>query len=327
MTPPATPIPLSAVIPTYGRAALLARTLDSLAACARPPGYAGTLVVENGPKGAAEALVAEAAGRHPGLGLRYLHAERANKSAALNAALADESLRGLLVFFDDDVRMAPGLLEAYAAAAAAHPEGGAFFGGPFSVDYEEAPPGWLLRHLPWSARGMEFSGPDAEKRPDYYLGFNWAAFAGDIRAAGGFDPNFGPGSPTGARGQETYMQKALRQCGAEAVDVPEARVWHYVPRERCSPQWVVRRLHSSGRSRGSEERRAHERRRTKRAVRSVAKLLPRAARLLHRRGTREWYHVAIPLSWSLGVLRGYLIPASPPQARRDAGRTSATSHP
>ncbi len=248
MTPPATPIPLSAVIPTYGRAALLARTLDSLAACARPPGYAGTLVVENGPKGAAEALVAEAAGRHPGLGLRYLHAERANKSAALNAALADESLRGLLVFFDDDVRMAPGLLEAYAAAAAAHPEGGTFFGGPMSVDYEEAPPGWLLRHLPFSARGVEF---DQGPRPDHFMGCNWAAFAGDARAAGGFAEDFGPGSATGATGQESEMQRRMSRAGVKRVYVPGARVWHYVPRERCSPQWTLGRKYQAGIEKGT----------------------------------------------------------------------------
>ncbi|NNF57144.1 MAG: glycosyltransferase, partial [Rhodothermaceae bacterium] len=115
--------PLTVLIPTHGRATLLARTLDSLAECDRPDAYRETVVVENGPPAGARDLVARAAEAHPGLRLRYLHVERANKSHALNEALATVE-QGLVVFFDDDVRLSPGVLVAYAEAAAEYPEHG-----------------------------------------------------------------------------------------------------------------------------------------------------------------------------------------------------------
>ena len=106
-----------------------------------------------------------------------------------------------------------------------------------------APPSWLLASLPLSARG--FDADDAAHVP-FFLGFNWAAFAGDVRAAGGFDPEFGPGAASGARGQESEAQKALRAIGVQPRFVPNARVWHYVPHERCSFAWAVRRKYAVG---------------------------------------------------------------------------------
>lgn len=110
------------------------------------------------------------------------------------------------------------------------------------MDYEEAPPEWLVPSLPFSVRGMDFRQGE---RPDEFLGCNWASFKGDLRRAGGFDPNYGPGSPTGSSGQETEMQERLMAQGAERVNVPDAWVWHHVPRSRSSPSyaawWLLRR--------------------------------------------------------------------------------------
>ena len=238
-------VPLVVLIASHGRPVLLGRALRSVAACDRPPGYAGCVVVENGPAAGAEAVVAEVAAEDPGAGLRYMHVARANKSAALNAALADVPAETLCVFFDDDVRVGPATLAAYAEAAGRG--GAAYFGGPLQCDYEAEPPADVVTLLPYSARGF---GLDDARERKYFLGANWAAVAGDIIAAGGFDPSFGPGSPTGARGQEKDMQLRLQTMGFEAVGVTEATVWHYVPRERCSPAWAVRRKHQTGTMRG-----------------------------------------------------------------------------
>jgi glycosyltransferase involved in cell wall biosynthesis len=231
---------MTVIIPTHGRPELLGRTLRTLAACRLPEGFREAVVVENGPRAGAEAVVAAAAAARPALRLRYLHVERANKSHALNAALATVG-GGLAVFFDDDVRVGPGALEAYAAAAAGH-RGGAFFGGSVEADYEEPPPEWLVPSLPFSARGYDLS---AGARPDEFLGFNWAAFVEDLERAGGFDPNYGPGSPTGSSGQETEMQGRLLAQGAARIDAPDAWVWHHVPASRSSPSyaawWLLRR--------------------------------------------------------------------------------------
>lgn len=297
--------PITVLIPTHGRPTLLGRTLESLAACHLPESYRETVIVENGSRAGAEVVVAEMAEAHPHLRLRYLHVERANKSYALNEALATVG-EGLAVFFDDDVRLEPGVLEAYAEAAEAHPER-AFFGGSFGCDYEERPPDWLLPLLPFSARGVQL--PTTERPPEY-LGFNWAAYVSDIEAVGGFNPDFGPGSPTGAAGQESDMQRRLRQAGAQDVDIPEAFVWHFVPRARCSPEWAMKRAFRTGLTYGGRAKVGRvagwPRRQVVQALRSSAGVVRHS---LERDEEAKWRsHFA--LFQAMGQLVGYIILSS-----------------
>jgi hypothetical protein len=79
-----------------------------------------------------------------------------------------------------------------------------------------------------------------------FLGFNWAAFAKDIRAAGGFDPDRGPGSPTGSTGQETDMQRRLLAAGLGGIYVPDAKVWHYIAADRSTAAWALERNYRQG---------------------------------------------------------------------------------
>ena len=227
------------VLATREREELLARALTSLAQCRRPPGFAGTFVVENGTRGGTERVVREAAAW---LEARYLFEPAGNKSRALNAALA-RITDGLVEIVDDDVRVGPDLLEVYADAArqAGH---GHFFGGPVSPDYEAAPPEWLTAFLPPSARRWCPDEAALATKP-FFLGFNWAAFAGDLRRAGGFDERLGPGTEVGI-GDESDLQRRLAAAGVTAVCVPQALVHHWVPRVRCSPEWALERAYRTG---------------------------------------------------------------------------------
>lgn len=232
--------PFYVVIATHGRPDLLERTLDSLAQCTQPDGYRATIVVENG----SQAEAKETVNRHAdALQARYRYTPRGNKSHALNMAL-QEIDEGLIFFTDDDVRFHPEVLVRYAEAAEGLDEG-VYFGGPTDVDYEEAPPDWLVSSLPHSATGW-----DRDSEWEYALGCNWAAFAQDIKRLGGFNENRGPG--TGNVGQETDMQQRLSEAGVDMQFVPGARVWHYVPQERCNPWWLLRRYYRMGK--GSVEK-------------------------------------------------------------------------
>lgn len=233
--------PLITVIPTTGRPALLERTLESLARCERPASFAGTFVVENGSPAGAERIALRC-------GAQYLHVASANKSHALNRVL--ECVGDVLIYFsDDDVRFDSKALSAIASASD-NRECGEFFGGSVRVDFEEEPPDWVKPLLPRSAVGWDISDDAAWRRWPFFLGCNWAAFASDLRRAGRFDPQLGPGSPTFGTGQERSMQTRLRESGVRSVRVPEAVVWHWVPRDRCSPKWILRRKYRSGISEG-----------------------------------------------------------------------------
>jgi hypothetical protein len=200
----------------------------------------------------------------------YVHETRANKSAALNSAM-ERIDKGLVFFTDDDVRFEPGLLLAYAEAAQGK-DRGCYFGGPIAPDYEEPPPDWIVDLLPVSAVGWTLDGQrtdwltvdvrknesnsstpavseNRQKIPNF-LGANIAAFAPDLQDMGCFDERRGPGGTMGAQGQDSAMQIALARNGVDWMYVPEALVWHYVPRERCSPRWVLRRGYRIGMAAG-----------------------------------------------------------------------------
>lgn len=314
--------PLTVLIPTHGRPTLLRRTLESLSACALPAGYREAVVVENGSRDGAEAVVKELAAAHPALRLRYLHVEWGNKSHALNEALETVG-GGLVVFFDDDVRLDPGVLAAYAEAAEGY-DGGAFFGGTVRIDYEEEPPEWLIPYMPYSARGFELESTD---RPGWgeYLGLNWAAFAEDVRKAGGFDPAFGPGSPTGATGQETRMQSQLLDRSVKPVDVPSAVVWHYVSRDRCSAKWIVSRRFRSGLEHGQRARDKGHRGVLIPSLGSVLRCLASVGKQTVRRNHVGRWGALIGLSRSVGFIKGYYGPRLPRNAIQyaslDRGKT------
>ena len=225
--------PIVVLIPAHGRPKLLSRTLDSLATCDLPASYHELIVIENGSRAGAENVVASLPDR---LNARYMHRERGNKSYALNEAL-ETIPDGLIVFFDDDVRVLREILMHYASAAAQKGEKN-FFGGPIDVDYESPSPEWLTPYLPGSARGWGLNGIEVESHP-WFLGANWATFAEEIRNVGGFDTSVGPGEA--AVGQETEIQQRLVAHGCVKVFVPGAKVWHYVPKERCSPKWALQR--------------------------------------------------------------------------------------
>jgi glycosyltransferase involved in cell wall biosynthesis len=230
---------------TRGRPDLLERTLRSLAECDRPAAFASTIVVENGERHGAEGVVRDAPSS---LRATYLFADRGNKSAALNIALAQAG-QGLIVFLDDDVIVGRPLLNAYAEGAAGLTRG-VFFGGPVFPDYEIEPPAWLVDYLPFSARGWTLEDEAAPVTSPVFLGANWAAFIDDMTAVGGFDPSYGPGASTGSVGQERAMQQRLIDAGLTGKYLPAAQVWHWVPRERCSPRWAFHRMYRDGISRG-----------------------------------------------------------------------------
>jgi GT2 family glycosyltransferase len=233
--------PLTVLIAAAGQPDLLARTLDSLAACEHPPQFAETVVVENGPKCGIEAIVRSRARRER---VRYEYVAEANKSHALNVALA--RLDGLIFYTDDDTRVAPQLLNVYARAAQGV-SGGEFYGGPIIPEYETAPPpAWLLEYMPKTVTGWRESFRTKTRIYRTMFGPNWAAFAGDLRAIGGFEPRLGPGAVTNSTGQETEAQNRLFDLGAKAYYLPDAQAWHFVRAKCCTPQWAIQRGYRHG---------------------------------------------------------------------------------
>lgn len=231
-------IPLTVLIPTHGRPTLLKRTLDSIARCKLPRSYEELVVIENGSRAGAEELVAKLPVR---LNARYMHESWGNKSNAINTAL--ETIEdGLVVFFDDDVRVSRRVLVAYAQAAETYDKD-SYFGGTVRADRESDPPAWAEERFPSSIRGYELE--TGNRKASWYLGFNWAAYRSTILQVGGFNILLGPGTKSGL-GDEPDLHNRLQEAGARPVDVPTAVVSHYVPNTNTTISWLLQREYKRG---------------------------------------------------------------------------------
>ena len=231
-------ISIHTVIPTHGRCELLQRTLESLASADKPAGFERVWVIENGPQSGALDTYERMRNHLP---LAYRHLPQPGRSPALQHAI--EAIgQGLIIFLDDDVRVNQGFFNAYVDAALQHGDT-CFFGGPLLIDYEKPPYDWLLDHLPASAKGWRPSDP---KNPiddqHHFLGANFAVFAQRVQKIGGFNPALGTGTAGDPVGEEVDLQDRLIRDDCSPIYVPNAQVWHYVPPNRCSPAWALRRL-------------------------------------------------------------------------------------
>lgn len=232
---------MNVLVPTFGSCPRLAFLMESLVGAAIPAQLERIWVVENGPPGAAKRVCERFADRLP---LAFRQISKSGKTRALERGMKEIG-GGFVVFLDDDVRIAPNLLTAYADAVR-DDDVNVVYGGPLSIEYEAKPPAWLNAHLPQSATGYEPPDPDNVKGTGWFIGSNFATFIEAVRAAGGFDPGIGPGawSPGSAGsplGDEMDLQRRMYRRGADAVYVPDARVRHYVPQHRCSPKWALNR--------------------------------------------------------------------------------------
>ena len=231
-------------IPTHLRDELLVRTLESLSNAVIPDNFQHVFVIENGTRCEAENICRKYSKSLP---LIYKYQETAGKARALQLVI-NELKDGFVLFLDDDVRVSKTLLIEYNKAISRH--GSAYiYGGPILIDYQAEPEAWLKKYLPPSVTGWsrnDVTIPYIEH--GYFLGANYGVFAEDIINAGGFLYEIGPGSQVEGTygnpvGVEVDIQNRLLQSGKKRYYIKDAMVWHYVPRERCTPDWMLHRTY------------------------------------------------------------------------------------
>ena len=309
------PTGLTIVMPTRDRPEALARALESIAASRLPSEYRGIFVVENG--SSMSRTIAESFDSK--LSVRYLCLEAGNKSLAINRALEDID-EGLVVVFDDDVICDPQTVASYADGAARWGEG-CFFGGVNEPEWIGEPDLSLSRFFMRDmlrSRG-ERSGTIEPADPDFpFLGFNWAARVEDLKRAGGFDRRFGPGSRTGATGQESDMQRRLLDLGVRPVRLAQCRVRHVVSSDQTRPEWLIARRGRHGAEAGlrlNGSVAALLRLVTGQKIRLLRSLV---TFVLHPTDRVTRFSIRARVSYILGVVRGWLASRDDPRPPRDS---------
>jgi glycosyltransferase involved in cell wall biosynthesis len=221
--------PLSVVICTRDRPAMLASCLDSLAAQTSPPGQ--IVVVDNDPGASARGV---AAGR---TGVVYVHEPRPGLSIARNAGLG--AARGALIAFtDDDVELPP-TWTSEVVRAFDDPEVDAVTGAvlPASLDtaaqraFELELGGFTGRCTPLRF-DPGFIAETREMGPQVWrigAGANMAFRRKGLAGLGGFDERLGAGA-SGCSEDSEYWYRLLA-AGRVCLYEPRAVVFHHHRRD------------------------------------------------------------------------------------------------
>lgn len=232
-------LPIYILIPTHKRDSLLRKLLKSINSCIIPNDKIFEIIlVENGFRSSSELILHEEISN---FNFTYVYYPTGNKSEALNSVIANLP-NSFIIFLDDDVFVSKNFLTSYLQHLNCK---NSFFGGPLLIDYEKSPPDWMKKYLPRSAVGWhpEIYEPMGNL---FFFGANWAAFSNDVLDAGMFRTDLGPGGLLRGPGEEEMLQNKLFHNGLTPVYVKDAIVWHYVPRERCSYSWALKRAFREG---------------------------------------------------------------------------------
>jgi len=233
---------LDVVIPTYNRAALLARALESLLAARRPDGLdVHVTVVDNRSTDDTRAVVESFVPRFGGGLLHYVYEPHAGRSHALNAGIA-ATCGDLLGMIDDDEEVDRDWL--LTIAAAFEDSTTDFIGGPYVPRWGGERPAWLGTAYK-AAIGWVDAGPSIQQ---YGPGFDGLLMGGNAVIRRSVLERVGPYSTDLGRTsdgrllscEDRDMFNRLLMVGAKGFYRPDLLILHYVPPERLTKRYFRR---------------------------------------------------------------------------------------
>jgi glucosyl-dolichyl phosphate glucuronosyltransferase len=248
---------LDVVIPTYNRADLLPRALQSLLDAERPDGLAvGVVVVDNRSMDTTADIVDSFMPRFAGE-LQYLYEWKPGRSHALNAGIA--ACRGDLVgMIDDDEEVDRSWLRTIAAAF--DDPATDFIGGPYLPRWGGERPAWLGRAygavVGWTECGQATQqfGAGCEAM---LMGGNAIIRRSVLERVGPYSVDLGrtPGGRLMSCEDEDMFTRLLAS-GARGFYRPDLVIHHYVPPERLTKRYFRRWCFWRGVSQGVLDRRS-----------------------------------------------------------------------
>ncbi len=210
-------VPVTVVVPTRDRTAILSETIDALAVQTADPATFEVIVVDNGTGDDTGRLVREVRGQHPHLRIRWLHERCPGPGAARNRGIRHAS-GDIILFTDDDCLPEPEWIETMREA---------FNHDPAVVGVE----GLTYTRLTELSPFVHYSANSGGYFPTCNVGYR----AKQLRAAGGFDWATFPAA------NKEDVDLAYRMMWLGRIEfAPFARVFH--PARSMSFGWQVHRM-------------------------------------------------------------------------------------
>ena len=239
-------IRLSLIIPTHNRSERLIAALESVIRQDLPAADWECVVVSNNSTDDTVARFGDFAARYPGLNLRLVTEDGPGVSYARNRGIAETSAP-LLVFIDDDERINPGFLRAYADFFDAHPDA-VVAGGRIIAEYVRGRPAWVSKYTEMPiANPMDF-GERVRPFPAGRVpgGGNMAFRRAGLAGYGGFDPTLGRVNGELIGGEENDFFERLLLGGETIWYVPGAVMWHIIPPAKLTGAYFRRLSYNVG---------------------------------------------------------------------------------
>ncbi len=231
-------VSLDVILPTYNRADLLPKTLDSLLAAAKPSNLKITIyVVDNNSKDTTPEVV-EAYRHRFTHSLIYLLERQQGSSAALNAGIR-AGTGDLIGMLNDDEEVDARWYQVIADRFSRRPDC-AFIGGPYHPNWETPKPEWIAKDFGGIVGWVD--GGDVERQ--YGPGFHGMLVGGNsvirrcvLEEIGLFNTELGRFDKGLMACEDQELFERLLERKLTGYYVPELIVHHYIPTKRLTKQY------------------------------------------------------------------------------------------
>ena len=237
---------LSLIIASYNRSASLLSALRSVVEQSAPYNVWECVVVNNNSTDDTAERVAEFIAQHPKCNIRLVNEFNQGLSFARNRGIS-ESEGEYIAIIDDDERIAPDFISAYISLFDSVPDAVAA-GGPIIAEYPTGRPRWMSHFTERPIANTMYFGSRVREFPAGRIpgGGNMALRRSAIRRYGVFDTALGYVGESLVGGEESDLFERLRIAEAKYYYVPEAVMYHIIPKEKLTADYLKRLSYNIG---------------------------------------------------------------------------------
>lgn len=237
---------LSIVIATYNRSAMLMQTLQSVIEQTLPREEWECVVVNNNSTDSTAADFEAFAARYPDYNLRMVLETNQGLSYARNRGIR-ESEGDYIAIVDDDERIAPEFVASYVALFDDVPDAVAA-GGPIVAEYPTGRPRWMSAFTERPIANTMYFGEEVREFPRGRVpgGGNMALRRSAVRRYGVFDTSLGYVGESLVGGEESDLFERLQIAEAKYYYVPKAVMYHIIPKEKLTVEYLRRLSYNVG---------------------------------------------------------------------------------
>jgi glycosyltransferase involved in cell wall biosynthesis len=237
---------LSLIIATYNRSASLIRALESVAQQNAPASEWECVVINNNSTDDTQERFAEFVAAHPDLNMRMVTELRQGLSFARNRGIR-ESEAEYIAIIDDDERISPDFITSYISLFDSTPDAVAA-GGPIVAEYPSGRPRWMSHFTERPVANTMYFGDKVREFPEGRIpgGGNMAIRRSAVRRYGVFDTSLGYVGESLVGGEESDLFERLRIAEAKYYYVPTAVMYHIIPPEKLTANYLSRLSYNIG---------------------------------------------------------------------------------